>query len=236
MVLQDQKTGLVDRTDLVKGYEVAKNRYVVLTDSEITDVRLPSSGTIDIEQFVDADSIDRIYWNDPYYVAPDGKSGIEAYGVIRHAMVDAGKIALGRVVLHTRERLVAIEPRGVGLLLTTLRSHDEIRADDEAFTGLKATKPDRRMLEIASKILAQQEAQFDPSRFEDRYENALRALIKRKSKGQKVVVAPPPEEEKVVDLMDALAHSLRKGGAPRERAKRFLSSAGPKPVKRRARG
>src|SRR5262245_23755545 len=224
MIPHDPELGEVSRGDLVKGYEIAKNQYVTLTEDEIRAVRLPSSDTIDIEQFVEADEVDRIYWKDPYYLAPDGESAAEAYGVIRDAMADAGRLAIGRVVMHTRERQVVIEPRGRGLLMTTLRSGDEIRDEKEFFERAPAAKADRKMVEIATRIIEQQASGFDPARFEDHYEQALRDLIEQKRKGSTVVAPEPPKEEKVIDLMDALSRSLRRGGGGSASAKRFLKA------------
>ncbi len=224
----DAGTGkVVERSELVKGYEVSKNKYVLFEPEELDAVKLESTRTIDIREFVDASSIDRIYWDEPYYLAPAGKTGIEAYAVIRAAMEKQDKVALGRLVMHQRERICALEPREGGILLTTLRTHDEIRSTAEVFDR-HLPKPDARMLEIAEKIIAQQEAEFDPSEFKDRYEDALRDLIKRKAKGEEVVRSEEPgEEEKVVDLMDALRRSLKGGGGPaREKADRFLTAQG----------
>lgn len=222
----DAGTGdVVDRADLVKGFAVSKNKYVLFDKDELDAVKLESTRIIDIQEFVDADSIDRIYWDEPYYLAPAGKTGIEAFAVIRAAMEKQGKVALGRVVMHQRERICALEPRDSGILLTTLRTHDEIRSTAGVFDR-NLPKPDPRMLQIAEKIIEQQEAKFDPTEFKDRYEDALRELIQRKTKGEKLVSAAEPEQEdKVVDLMDALRKSLKGGGGPsREKADRFLEA------------
>ncbi len=224
----DAGTGkVVDRADLVKGFAVSKNKYVLFEPEELDAVKLESTRIIDIEEFVDASSIDRIYWDEPYYLAPAGKTGIEAYSVIRAAMEKQDKVALGRLVMHQRERICALEPREGGILLTTLRTHDEIRSSAGVFDR-NLPRPDSRMLEVAEKIIAQQEAEFDPSEFKDRYEDALRDLIKRKAKGEEVVKSEEPEdEEKVVDLMDALRRSLKGGGGPsRDKADRFLQAHG----------
>jgi len=234
----DAGTGdVVERSDLVRGFEVSKNKYVLFDKDELDAVKLESTRIIDIEEFVDADSIDRIYWDEPYYLAPSGKTGIEAFSVIRAAMEKQGKVALGRLVLHQREHVCALEPRDSGILLTTLRTHDEIRATDEVFDR-NLPKPDPKMLQIAEKIIEQQEAKFDPTEFKDRYEDALRDLIARKSKGEKLVTSEVPEEDdKVVDLMEALKKSLKGGGGPsRDKADRFLEAqarkAKPKAKKR----
>lgn len=218
MITTDPDTGPVDRSDLVKGYEVEKGKYVLVTDEEIKSVRLESTRTIDIERFVPADDIDRIYWDHPYYLAPDGKLAQEAFAVIREAMTRAGQIALGRVVLSTRERLLALEPRGKGIVATSLRTEDEVRKPEEIFTQIAATKPDPSMIAIAERIIEQQEGPFDPSQFVDHYEEALKALIAEKQKGHKPVTAPEPEDTNVVDLMSALRASLQGRGRPAGKA------------------
>jgi len=223
----DAGTGrAVDRADLVKGFEVAKNKYVLFDKDELDAVKLESTRIIDITEFVDGADIDRIYWDEPYYLVPAGKTGIEAFAVIQAAMKEQGKVALGRLVLHQRERPCALEPRDGGILLTTLRTHDEIRSSAGLFDR-HLPKPDRGMLQIAEKIIAQQQAKFDPSHFKDRYEEALRELIQRKKKGQPVEAeAPAATDEKVVDLMEALRNSLKGGGgaASRAKAERFLAA------------
>jgi DNA end-binding protein Ku len=209
MIPTDPETGPVDRDDIVKGYEIEKDHYVVVTEDEIEGVRLESTRTIDIDRFVDEKEIDRLYWNDPYFLVPDGKIAVEAYTVIREAMRKSGRIALGRVVMHTRERLLAIEPRDKGLIAYSLRTHDEVRDPNEAFEDIPDVKPDPKMVEIAAKIIEQQEGPFEPKEFNDRYEDALRALIKQKEKGggRKVTVDEPQGAE-VIDLMEALRKSL----------------------------
>ena len=208
MITTDPDTGPVERSELVKGYEVEKGRYVLLSEEEIKSVRLESTRTIDIERFVPVADIDRIYWDHPYYLAPDGKMAQEAFGVIREAMERSGQIALGRIVLSTRERLLALEPRGKGILAYSLRTEDEIRNADDIFGSISSAKPDAAMIAIAEKIIDQQKGPFDPSQFTDRYETALKALIAEKQKGHRPVEAAPPEESNVVDLMAALRASL----------------------------
>lgn len=220
----DPDGGEVDRKTLVRGYEFEKDRYLLLTNEEIKSVRLESTGTIDIERFVDGAGIDRIWWNDPYYLAPDGKAALDAYGVIRDAMQKSGKVALGRVVIGTRERLLAIEPRGEGMVATTLRSHDEVRDAAPLFESIPHRKSDPKMLAIAEQIIEQASGPFDPSEFNDRYEDALRALIQEKQAGGKSeVTAAPPRDDNVIDLMEALRRSLQKSGkadaAPKQPAK-----------------
>ncbi len=226
MVPKEPELGEVERSDLVRAFEVAKDRYVILSDDEIDKVRLPSTKIIAIERFVDVGDIDRIYWHRPYYLVPSGKVGIDAFVIIRAAMEQIGRIALGRLVLAQRERLVALEPRGKAVLLTTLRSHDDIRSATSILGDIPATKPDKAMLEIARKIVEQQSGPFDPSEFKDRYEDALRDLIAMKKKG-KAAARPDPEPEStnVVDLMAALRKSLGNDGPRRQRAERFIAAA-----------
>ncbi len=209
MIPTDPDTGPVERADLVKGYEISKNHYVILSKDELDAVKLETTRTIEIERFVDEKDIDRLYWNDPYYLVPGEKSGTEAYTVIREALTEAGRIALGRVVMHTRERLVALEPRDKGIIVYTLRMADEVISPKEAFDDIPSEKPDKRMIEIARKIIEQQEGPFEPAKFEDRYETALRDVIRRKEKGEKLVTAEPVEEDNVIDLMEALKKSLK---------------------------
>ena len=225
MIATDPDTGPVDRSELVKGYEVSKDEYILLTDEEIKSVRLESTKTIDIERFVPAADIDRLYWDNPYYLAPDGKLAQEAFGVIRTAMEQSGQIALGRIVIATRERILALEPRGKGILAYTLRSDAEVRKADEIFAGISDGKPNADMIAIAEKIIEQREGPFDPSLFVDRYEEALKALIEDKKKGHKPAKIAEPEDTNVVDLMSALRASLAPRG-PKNGARPKTRKAG----------
>ncbi len=214
MVPTDPDTGPVERKDLVKGYEIEKNHYVIIESDELDAVKLATTHTLEIERFVDETDIDRLFWNDPYYLVPNEDSGVEAFVVIREALEEAGRVALGRVVMHTRERLMALEPRDKGILAYTLRTRDEVIDPAKAFDSIPTAKPDKRMIEIARKIIDQQEGPFDPGKFRDRYETALRELIRRKQKGEKLVTAEPVEESNVIDLMEALKKSLKNKGKP----------------------
>lgn len=217
----DADTGKpVDRSGLVRGFEVSKNKFILLEKEELDAVKLESTRIIDIKELVDADAIDRIYWDEPYYLAPAGKTGSEAFSVIQAAMKKQDKVALGSLVLHQRERPCALEPRDGGILLATLRTHDEIRSSAGLF-GKILPKPDAGMLQIAEKIIAQQHGKFEPSHFKDRYEDALRELVARKKKGKPIEAeAPEAKGDNVVDLMEALRNSLKDGKrkAPRKRA------------------
>ena len=234
MIPTDPETGPVERADIVKGYEVEKGRYVVVTQDEINSVKLESTRTIDIERFVDLDDIDRLYWNDPYFMAPDGKIAAEAFAVIREAMAHQDRIAIGRVVLHQRERLMALEPRDKGMLAYTLRTHDEVKDPADVFDQIPAVKADAKMIDIAEKIIAQLEGPFDATDFNDRYEDALKDLIRQKEKGSgRTVSVDEPQDTSTSDLMEQLRRSLGAKG-PVERRSGGSRTAAPKSARRKA--
>jgi DNA end-binding protein Ku len=233
MIPTDPESGPVERADIVKGYEIEKGRYVVVTDEEIKNVRLETTRTIDIERFVDEADIDRLYWNDPYFLAPDGDMAVEAFSVIREAMGKAKKVALARVVMHQRERLLALETRGKGILAYSLRNNREVRDAKETFGQIPASKPDAKMVAIAEKIIEQLEGEFDPSEFNDRYEDALRKLIKEKEKNHgRIAKVEEPKEAEVIDLMEALRRSLGEGGERRKTTTRAKPAARKAPAKK----
>jgi DNA end-binding protein Ku len=223
-VVKDPTTGKeLDRKSLVKGFEVSKDQYVLIDPEELKALRIESTRVLDIESFVDAASIDRIYWDEPYYLSPSEKTGVEAFSVILEAMREKERVGIGKLVLHMRERICALEPRDHRILLTTLRTHEDVLPAKDVGGIDKLPKPDRRMLDIAEKIVEQQEGKFDPSTFKDRYEDAVRDLISRKKKGQKLTEAKAVEREdgNVIDLMDALRRSVEARGGAKERALRF---------------
>ena len=233
MVPTDPETGPVDRSEIVKGFEIEKGRYVVVSDEEIQNVRLETTRTLDIERFVDECDIDRLYWNDPYFLVPDGEMAVEAFTVIREAMTKAGQVALGRLVMHQRERLMALEPRDRGIVVYSLRTNREVKNAADYFDRIPDQKPNPQMVDIATQIIRQQEGPFDPSQFNDRYEDALRALIKEKEKGATVTAPEQPKEAEVIDLMEALRRSLgQTGGGERRKpaAKAPARTAAKKPA------
>ncbi len=231
MIPTDPEAGPVERSSLVKAYQFEKDQYVIVSDEELQSVKIESNRTLDIERFVDIEDIDRLYWNDPYYLLPDGKVAAEAYAVIREAMEQSGRIALGRVVLHSRERLMALEPRGDGLVAYSLRAHDEVRQPKDYFDDIPDVKADAGMVDIAAKIIEQMSGPFEPKEFRDRYEDALRELIDAKLKGKKPTVhAEEPEDTDVKDLMAMLKKSLGQS-AP---ARRKPAARKSEPAKRKA--
>jgi DNA end-binding protein Ku len=235
MITTDPDTGPIERSELVKGYEISKGEYIILTNEEIKSVKLESTKTIDIERFVPEGEIDRIYWDNPYFLTPDGEMAQEAFNVIRAAMEKSGQIALGRIVLATRERILALEPRGKGILAYTIRSDAEVRKPDEIFDSIAVAKPDPEMIAIAEKIIDQREGPFDPSQFVDRYEQALKTLIADKQKGRKVTEVDEGETTNVVDLMAALRASLAAKDKGDNKPARKPKPAAKKPTKPKAR-
>jgi Ku protein len=216
----DSETGDVVESDQKgRGYELKKGEYVEIEKDELEAVQIESNHTIDIDSFVPKDEIDERYINNPYYIAPDGKAGIDAFAVIRDAMKDQGRVALARIVLTNREHIIAIEPWGKGLLGITLRYPYEVRDEDDYFDDIKNPKISKDMVELASHILDSKAAHFDPSKFKDEYEAALKSLVKRKAAGKPVKSAEPEEKpDNIISLMDALKQSLKgKGSAKRGR-------------------
>jgi len=228
MVPTDPDTGPVERSSLVKGYEVSKDEYVLFDDADFDKVKLETTHTISIDSFVDEEDIDRLYWDDPFYVVPEKGVGAEAFAVIRDAMKAAGKVAIGSLVLRGRERQLAMEVRGKGLVAWSLRAHDEVRDADDYFDDIPAVKPDKDMVEIATRIIGQKEANFDPTTFKDGYDNALREMIKAKQKGGKgVVEVEQPDDTNVVDLMAALRNSLKGSASGKAPAKTTAAKKAP---------
>jgi DNA end-binding protein Ku len=209
----DPELGEIDRADLVKGYQFEKDKYVVVTAEELDEIEIESSKTIDIDGFVDVSAIDPIYLDSIYYLAPDGPIAEETFGVILEAMTRAGKVAVARIVLSGRERLVAIQPITDGFRLMTLRSAKEVRDASGALDKLNVKFSDD-MLQMAQMIISQKETTFAPEAFEDRYEEALLALVKSKISGGQPVIAKAPERGNVVNLMDALRRSIQEERRP----------------------
>jgi Ku protein len=214
----DAETGdVVEGDQKARGYELKKGEYVEVEREELDAVQIESSHTIDIDSFVPEDEIDKRYLNHPYYIVPDGKAGVDAFAVIRDAMKNKDRVALARIVLTNREHIIAIEPLGKGLLGTTLRYPYEVRDEHQYFDDIPNPKISKDMIELASHILDTKAAHFDPSKFKDEYENALKTLVKRKAAGKPVkAVGPEERPSNVINLMDALKQSL-KGRAPAKR-------------------
>lgn len=216
----DAETGDVVESDQKgRGYELKKGEYVEVEKDELEAVQIESNHTIDIDSFVPSDEIDKRYLDHPYYIVPDGKAGIDAFAVIRDAMKDKDRVALARIVLTSREHVIAIEPLGKGLIGTTLRYPYELRDEDDYFDDIKNPKISKDMIELASHILDTKAAHFDPTKFKDEYENALKALVRRKASGKTIKVVEREEgPDNVINLMDALKASLKGKLAAKRRA------------------
>ena len=226
----DPELGLVERSDLVKGYEYEDKQYIIIDESDLEAVRIESNHTMNIEAFVDEDEVDVIYQDAPYYLAPDGAMAEETFAVLREAMRQSGKLAIARLVLTNRERVVTIGAREEGMFVTVLRNPNEVRGTAEYFGNIPAVKPEAEMLELAEKLIEQKVKKFDPKDYEDRYEVALMAMIREKLKGHKPIIAAAPERGNVINLMDALKASLgqAKPAAP-SKAKVETPAAAKKP-------
>ena len=204
----DPELGLVDRTDLVRGYEYDAKQYIIIEDSDLEAVRIESNHTMNIEAFVDEAEVDVIYQDAPYYMAPDGAMAEETFVVLREAMRKSGKLAIARLVMTSRERVVTIGARDKGMFVCTLRNPNEVRGTAEYFDNIPLGKPDPEMLELAQKLIEQKVTAFNPKDYEDRYEAALMQMIREKLKGHKPIIAAAPERGNVINLMDALKASL----------------------------
>ena len=205
--LIDSQTGeVVDRDQIVKGYEYERGRYVTIDDDELKALQIESSKIIDLERFVDRDEVDPVYLDTPYYVYPDGELAAETFRVIGEAMAHKNKVGLGRVTMSGRERLVMVEPRDAGLVMSTVRSADEVRPAEFGPPAKGEIDPD--MVAIAESIIDRRSGAFDPATFRDRYQDALRELVAQKTEGKGVAPREVAEPPKVINLMDALKRSL----------------------------
>src|SRR5499427_7101076 len=200
--------------DIVKGYKVDTDTYVEVTNEELDNVALESTRTIEIDEFVHRDEIDPRYIIRPYYLCPDGKVGHDAFAVIRETIRDMNMVAIGRVVLTSREHIIALEPLGKGLVGTLLRYPYEVRSESEYFDEIQDVKVTKDMLDLAKHIVNQKSSNFEPEKFEDHYETALIDLINQKRAGKPLTKMEQPRGENVVDLMEALRRSV--GGTAAE--------------------
>jgi DNA end-binding protein Ku len=218
----DEETGKpVPKEQKGRGYELSKGRYVPIDDEELAAVQIESTRTIDIQGFVPKSDIDKRYLDKPYYIAPSDKAGAEAFVVIRDAMKDQDRVALAKIVMVNREHIIMIEPLGKGLLGTTLRFDYEVRSESDYFADIPSPRISKDMVELATHILEKKATKFDPSRFKDDYEIALKKLVQRKAKGHTIERPEPAERpSNVIDLMEALRASMKESKASRTKPKR----------------
>lgn len=207
-VVDAETEELVDEDDRVKGYQVEKGQYVLVEDQDFDGVALESNHTIDIEAFVPRSEVDEIYLDEDYFIAPNDKVGAEAFAVIRDAMKKEDLVGIAQVVLYRRERILMLSPRGDGLMATALRYHSEVRDEKDYFSDIPNVKVPHDMLDLAVHILKSKKQQFDPDKFEDRYEDALVKMIKAKHAGKPIPKLAEAKPSNVINLMDALKRSV----------------------------
>jgi len=201
---------VVDRADIIKGYEVEKNEYVTFEPDEINDLKIPSSKAMELVSFVPYDAVDSIFFDTPYYLAPSGKADKKTFAVIRDSLRELKVMGLGQIVISGRERLCAIKPCGMGLLLETLHYADEIKASGHYFGDIKPTEVDEEEKDLAKLLVKRKIGDFDPEGFHDRYYDAMQELVNARVENREVrSVAAAKPAAKVVNLMDALRASLK---------------------------
>jgi DNA end-binding protein Ku len=231
----DSETGKpVEREQQVKGFEVAKGDYVVLTDEDIEEAVPESTKLIDTEAFVDADKIDDVFLDTPYYLAPADESGVEAFAIIRDAMKAKNVFGIARTVLFRRDRVLALRPYDKGIVATTLHYDYEVRDAKAIFEDVDDIKLSKEMIELAKHIIKTKRGHFDPEEFEDRYEAALAELIKAKQAGREIKRPPAPKATNVVSLLDALRKSAEGKEAKKAPARRKAAAKTAKPKRRKA--
>jgi len=208
--------GKVEKEDIVKGYEFEKDRYVVVDEADLEKIRLETTKTIELIQFVEANELDPIYFNTPYYVAPDGPVAEEGFRILREAMRQANKVAIGQVVISSKEQVVALKVQEKGLVLNTLHYAEEIRNSATYFEEIKNGNVDKSQLALAEQLVNSYTTGFDASKFTDRYQNSLLEVIRGKIAGSEPVVTQRVEAGKVINLMDALKQSLAQSVAEKK--------------------
>jgi DNA end-binding protein Ku len=208
--------GPVDPDEIVKGYQYEKGSYVLVSDEELEAVKLESKKTLELTQFVDYDEIDVLYYEKPYYVVPADDLAEEAFVVLREALRRTRKVGVGQLALRGREYLVSVKPCGRGIVLETLRYADEVNKARDYFRDIGEIKPDEELLDLAETLIERKTAEFDASKFHDRYIEAMEELIESKRKGKTLQTdeeEAPARGTNVIDLMAALKRSIEKPGA-----------------------
>ena len=218
-VESDESSPAVGKDDIVKGYEYSKGQYVIIEPTELENLRVPSKHTIAVSQFVNLAELPPQYIEKPYYVTPENDAQAEAFSVVREALTKSGKAAIGKVAFSGREHIVAVTPAGPddrGMMAYTLRYESELRNAAEYFRDIKQTEINEDALEMAEALIAKRSAKFDPGKFEDGYETAVRELVEAKIKNLPVPQDEPvkPQPAKVINLMDALRKSIGADAEP----------------------
>jgi DNA end-binding protein Ku len=221
----DAETGdEVPQDNIIKGYEVSKGEYIELDPEELEAVAIESKRTIEIDEFVAKKDIDELYLRDPYYIVPDGEVGQQAFAVIRDAIRKEGMVAIGKVVFTSREHIIALEARNNGMVGVTLRYPYEVRDEKEYFDVIEDEKIPKDMLDLAVHIVQTKEGKFEPEKFQDQYEDALKELLRKKRKGEKIERVKEPSRTNVVNLIDALRKSVAEEKKPATKTKKGRKS------------
>jgi DNA end-binding protein Ku len=217
----DAETGdEVSQDNIIKGYEVSKGEYIELDPEELEAVAIESKRTIEIDEFVAKSDIDELYLRDPYYIVPDGEVGQQAFAVIRDAIRKEGMVAIGKVVFTSREHIIALEARDKGMVGITLRYPYEVRQEKDYFDVIEDEKVSKEMLDLAIHIVNTKKGEFDPEAFHDQYEDALKELLRKKQKGEKIERTKEPNRSNVLNLMDALRKSVTEDKKPTTKTKK----------------
>jgi DNA end-binding protein Ku len=202
----------IERERIGKGYEYDKDRYIVVDDEDLKKLKLPTSKSMEIEAFVPAEELDPIYFDKPFYVVPDGDIAVEAYQTLLQALQAAKRVAIGRVSMSGRERIGALEARGGTLMLTTLRAANEIRRREDYVPDIETKPAGKAEVELAQQLIKGKAAKFDPTKYPDRYQTALRELVEAKLEGKEIEAPEPQHTARVINLMDALRKSVAQSG------------------------
>jgi DNA end-binding protein Ku len=205
--------------EIVKGYEYAKGEYVVVTDEDFARARVPATQTFDVRAFVAASEVEDLYFDEPYYLAPNGRAAVKAYALIRDALRETGRLGVGTVVLRMREHLAAIEPAGDALVLSTMRFAHEIRSPKELDLPKAGEAWTKKEMGLARQLIDTLASKWDPAQFRDTYTEVLRSVIEAKIEGKHVALPAAPRPPKVTNLMKALQASLKEGSARKPPAK-----------------
>jgi DNA end-binding protein Ku len=217
----DAETGKeVDNEGIIKGYEKKKGEYIPVEPEELEAVAIESKHTIEIDEFVPREEIDELYLANPYYIVPDGDAGTQAFAVIRDGIEKEGMVGIGRIVFTTREHTIALEARGKGILGVTLRYPYEVRDERDYFDDIPSERVTKDMLDLAGHIIKTKSGHFNPEKFEDHYERALKELLRKKDRGEKIEVPHDREPANVINLMEALRRSAKGQHATHSRRRR----------------
>jgi DNA end-binding protein Ku len=209
----------VPEEEIVKGYEHAKGHHVLIHPSELDELKLEAKHTIDMVRFVDEAEIDSRYWEKPYYLLPDGDEADEGYTVIRDAMKQTRKVAIGQLIMHGRGHLIGIKAHGKGLMLSVLRYGNEVREAEPYFERLTTKKPDTESVALATELIERMSGRFEPEKMPDEYARAVQELVRAKveHRAPEVQIAPAGTKAPVINIMEALKQSMQKQGQAKVR-------------------